>query len=168
MKANHSSLYQVPSLGGTPRQILFDVDSPIGFSPDGKRFVFVRQSPENMTSTLMVANADGNGARGIGKCDASRFLRVFRAGVVSGWQTHRGTENNERRSGRISSGNAGRGLGSRKAAGCETCGRIRRNSPGFGTGRESCLRCRRTDRRSTRRFGKWPIPQATGCGSQTT
>ena len=65
MKANHSSLYQVPSLGGTPRQILFDVDSPIGFSPDGKQFVFVRQSPENMTSTLMIANADGSGARAL-------------------------------------------------------------------------------------------------------
>ena len=63
MKANHSSLYQVASLGGTPRQILFDVDSPIGFSPDGKQFVFVRQSPESMTSTLMTANADGSGER---------------------------------------------------------------------------------------------------------
>jgi eukaryotic-like serine/threonine-protein kinase len=60
-KADHSALYQVPSLGGTPRQLLFDVDSPISFSPDGKRFAFVRQSPENMTSTLMLANADGGG-----------------------------------------------------------------------------------------------------------
>jgi Tol biopolymer transport system component len=59
MKADHSALYQVPSLGGTPRQLLFDVDSPISFSPDGKRFVFVRQSPENRTSSLIVANADG-------------------------------------------------------------------------------------------------------------
>jgi Tol biopolymer transport system component len=61
MKADHSALYQVPSLGGTPRQILFDVDSPISFSPDGKRFVFVRQSPETMTSMLMVVGADGTG-----------------------------------------------------------------------------------------------------------
>ncbi len=36
-------LYQVPSLGGTPRRILADVDSPISFSPDGKRFSFVRE-----------------------------------------------------------------------------------------------------------------------------
>jgi serine/threonine protein kinase/Tol biopolymer transport system component len=60
MKADHSALFQVPSLGGAPRQLLFDVDSPISFSPDGKRFVFVRQSPENMTSSLIVANADGS------------------------------------------------------------------------------------------------------------
>jgi eukaryotic-like serine/threonine-protein kinase len=29
-------LYQTPSLGGAPRRILSDVDSPISFSPDGK------------------------------------------------------------------------------------------------------------------------------------
>ena len=61
MKADHSTLFQVPSLGGTPRQLLFDVDSPISFSPDGKRMVFVRQSPENMTSALIATNADGSG-----------------------------------------------------------------------------------------------------------
>ena len=59
-KSDHSTLYQVPSLGGEPRQILFDVDSPISFSPDGKRFAFIRQSPEQMTSSLMLANADGS------------------------------------------------------------------------------------------------------------
>jgi len=58
--ADHSALDQLPSLGGTPRQILFDVDSPISFSPDGKRLVFVRQSPENMTSSLVLANSDGS------------------------------------------------------------------------------------------------------------
>ena len=56
---DHGALYQVPSLGGAPRRILFDVDSPISFSPDGKRFVFVRQSPEKMSSSLILANADG-------------------------------------------------------------------------------------------------------------
>lgn len=51
-------LEQVPSVGGTPRTILSDIDSPISFSPDGKQFVFVRDSGSN-TSALMVANADG-------------------------------------------------------------------------------------------------------------
>jgi serine/threonine protein kinase len=58
--ADHSNLNQLPSLGGVPRQILFDVDSPISFSPDGKELAFVRQSPENMTSSLMLARADGS------------------------------------------------------------------------------------------------------------
>jgi eukaryotic-like serine/threonine-protein kinase len=53
------TLFQVPSLGGVPRQLIVDVDSPIDFSPDGKRIVFVRQSSKNKTSNLMLANADG-------------------------------------------------------------------------------------------------------------
>ncbi len=53
------TLFQVPSLGGGPRQIIVDVDSPISFSPDGKRFVFVRQSTKLRTSDLLVANVDG-------------------------------------------------------------------------------------------------------------
>ncbi len=63
-------LSQVPSLGGTPRQITKDIDSPIGFSPDGKSFVFVRQSTAAKTSALMTANSDGSGERAI------RILKV--------------------------------------------------------------------------------------------
>jgi eukaryotic-like serine/threonine-protein kinase len=55
------TLFQVPSLGGVPRQSIVDVDSPIDFSPDGKRFVFVRQASKNKTSNLIIANADGTG-----------------------------------------------------------------------------------------------------------
>ncbi|HTU33523.1 MAG TPA: protein kinase [Candidatus Acidoferrum sp.] len=50
-------LFQVPSIGGVPRQILAGVDSPITFSPDGKRFAFVHDSGK--TAALMIANADG-------------------------------------------------------------------------------------------------------------
>jgi Tol biopolymer transport system component len=39
---NYSALYQVPSLGGTPRKVLFDVDSAPSFSPDGKQVAFRR------------------------------------------------------------------------------------------------------------------------------
>ena len=56
-----SILYQVPSLGGTQRRILADVDSPISFSPDGKRFSFIRQVSSTRATNLMVANADGTG-----------------------------------------------------------------------------------------------------------
>src|ERR1700675_971235 len=55
------TLFQVPSLGGAPRQLIVDVDSPIDFSPDGKKFVFVRQASKNKTSNLIIANADGSG-----------------------------------------------------------------------------------------------------------
>jgi len=57
------TLFQVPSLGGAPRQLIMDVDSPISFAPDGKRFVFVRQASKTKTSHLMVAGADGTGER---------------------------------------------------------------------------------------------------------
>jgi Tol biopolymer transport system component len=52
------SLYQVPVLGGTPRKLIEDVDSPITFSRDGKRFAFVRHSTSD--SSLILANADGS------------------------------------------------------------------------------------------------------------
>lgn len=55
-----STLFKVPSLGGTPTQVLVDIDSPLSFSPDGKRFAFVRQSPQAKTSALLIANADGS------------------------------------------------------------------------------------------------------------
>lgn len=57
------TLFQVPSLGGTPTQRVVDVDSPISFSPDGKKFVFVRQASKNKTSNLIIANADGSGEK---------------------------------------------------------------------------------------------------------
>ena len=57
--ASIRSLYQVPVLGGTPRKLIDDVDSPISFSRDGKRFAFVRQS--STESALMIVNADGSG-----------------------------------------------------------------------------------------------------------
>jgi len=55
-----STLFKVPSLGGTPSQVLVDIDSPLSFSPDGKKFVFVRQTPQAKTSALLTANADGS------------------------------------------------------------------------------------------------------------
>lgn len=61
--SNAGTLFQVPSIGGTSQQIISDVDSPVTFSPDGKRFAFVRQSPPVKSSNLMLANADGSGAR---------------------------------------------------------------------------------------------------------
>ncbi len=63
--AGLSSLYQVPSLGGTPRELIVDVDSPVTFSPDGKRIAFVRQSSTAGTSNLLGANADGSAEHAI-------------------------------------------------------------------------------------------------------
>jgi eukaryotic-like serine/threonine-protein kinase len=53
-------LEQVPSVGGSPRTLLSDVDSPISFSPNGSQIVFIRNSDGAGTSSLMLANADGS------------------------------------------------------------------------------------------------------------
>ncbi|MGA7909411.1 MAG: protein kinase, partial [Candidatus Sulfotelmatobacter sp.] len=36
---NYSYLYQMPVLGGNPRQLIRDIDTPVGFSPDGTQIV---------------------------------------------------------------------------------------------------------------------------------
>ena len=58
-------LEKVPSLGGEPQQILPDIASPISFSPDGNQFVFVRNSGQASTSSLMLANSDGSNIRNL-------------------------------------------------------------------------------------------------------
>src|SRR5271163_2357148 len=55
-----ASLYSAPMLGGTPRLLIKDVDSPIAFSPDGQRFAFLREDHDSPTFELIVAKADGS------------------------------------------------------------------------------------------------------------
>jgi Tol biopolymer transport system component len=57
------SLYQVPVLGGHAKKVLAGIDGPVTFSPDGKRFAFVRDYLSRGERALMVANADGGGER---------------------------------------------------------------------------------------------------------
>jgi len=58
------TLYRVPVIGGEPVKILDNVWSTVGFSPDGKRFVFVRNElvEREERYRLMLANTDGSGA----------------------------------------------------------------------------------------------------------
>lgn len=54
------TLYRIPVFGGTPMKVLEWLDSSIAFSPDGKRFTWVRGSfPSEGESALMIANVDG-------------------------------------------------------------------------------------------------------------
>ncbi|MGH9712932.1 MAG: protein kinase domain-containing protein [Candidatus Acidiferrales bacterium] len=68
------TLYQVPSLGGSPHPIIVDVDSPVSFSPDGKRFVFLRQAAQAKTSSLIAANSDGTGEKAIRVLSSPEFF----------------------------------------------------------------------------------------------
>ncbi len=63
------SLYQLPILGGLPKIIFQNfgtnrVYNSISFSPDGKRFAFIRSSSEGAeTSSLIIADSDGANER---------------------------------------------------------------------------------------------------------
>jgi serine/threonine protein kinase len=74
--AGVGTLFQVPSLGGAPRQLIADVDSPVDFSPDGKRIVFVRQTSKNKTSDLIIANADGTGETNLAVLNDPAFFSI--------------------------------------------------------------------------------------------
>jgi DNA-binding winged helix-turn-helix (wHTH) protein/Tol biopolymer transport system component len=56
-------LYAMPTLGGPPRLLIKDVDSPVSFSPDGRLFVFTRGIPTRSAIQVHTANADGSGDR---------------------------------------------------------------------------------------------------------
>ena len=60
---NFRYLYQMPVLGGSPRQLIRDIDSSIDFSPDGSHFVFERGVPDRSVIEVWIAQADGTGER---------------------------------------------------------------------------------------------------------
>ena len=89
-------LFRMPVVGGTPRKVVEDIGSPIGFSPDGKQIAFVRSrlrsgvrsgqrgGVEVGESALIVANADGTEERKIATRQGgpNRFGNFFNGGVV--------------------------------------------------------------------------------------
>jgi eukaryotic-like serine/threonine-protein kinase len=60
-EAEHTiaNLYSAPVLGGAPRLLVKDVDSPITFSPDGKRFAYLREHHDTPNFDLFIVNSDG-------------------------------------------------------------------------------------------------------------
>jgi dipeptidyl aminopeptidase/acylaminoacyl peptidase len=57
------TLYRIPLLGGVSRKVLDDVDSPVSFSPDGRRFAFVRMDPIARECYVLVAPTGGEPRR---------------------------------------------------------------------------------------------------------
>ena len=60
-----ASLYQAPVLGGTPRLLIKDVDSPIAFSPDGQRFAYLHQHEDSSLMDLFLVHRDGTPDRAL-------------------------------------------------------------------------------------------------------
>jgi eukaryotic-like serine/threonine-protein kinase len=55
------SVYVMPVFGGTPRQLIHDVDSAPSLSPDGSRFVYLRWTPDRKDHFAEVHSADKDG-----------------------------------------------------------------------------------------------------------
>jgi DNA-binding winged helix-turn-helix (wHTH) protein/Tol biopolymer transport system component len=72
----YRELFSMPVVGGEPRLLIRDVDSPVSFSPDGKQLLFMRKNAARNTSEVIVANSDGGGERSL--------LTADQAG--GGWQ----------------------------------------------------------------------------------
>jgi Tol biopolymer transport system component len=56
-------LYRMSLLGGPPRLLIKDIDSPVSFSPDGHQFVFTRGVPARDETEVRIANIDGSADR---------------------------------------------------------------------------------------------------------
>lgn len=70
---NFSYLNIMPVLGGTPRQLIRDIDTPPTFSPDGKLIAFERGDVEQNKIEVHVSAPDGTGDRLITKLDVTPF-----------------------------------------------------------------------------------------------
>lgn len=62
-------LYRIPILGGTPKEILADIDSPATISPDGKQIAFLRFLPQEKLSSLIVTDIDGKNEKRLANRD---------------------------------------------------------------------------------------------------
>jgi serine/threonine protein kinase/Tol biopolymer transport system component len=60
-----NKLYKVPSLGGTSRKLLEQVDSAVAFSRDGQHLAFVRDNLKKEETQIVMANSDGGDERPI-------------------------------------------------------------------------------------------------------
>jgi serine/threonine protein kinase/Tol biopolymer transport system component len=78
-------LWQIPFLGGAPRQLLTGIGSGVAFSPDARRIAYVRSNATGQTE-VMIAAADGSGAQVLATRQAPNggFLTIPGTGGL-GW-----------------------------------------------------------------------------------
>lgn len=60
---NYRYLYQMPVLGGPPKQLVRDVDSAPTFSPDGQKIAYIRGILNPPANDILIANVDGSNER---------------------------------------------------------------------------------------------------------
>ncbi len=59
-KSSTGELYRIPTMGGKVQKITEDVDSAVTFSPDGKKFAFIRTKNHEGVDQIIVSNIDGS------------------------------------------------------------------------------------------------------------
>jgi len=53
------TLFRVATLGGQSKKIVYDIDSKVTFSPDGKKLAFIRHNPNAGGDMVFIADVDG-------------------------------------------------------------------------------------------------------------
>jgi serine/threonine protein kinase len=66
-------VYQVPTLGGTPRRILENTDCDLALSPDGSQLAYAIWGRQKNQQTAFVANADGSNPRTLARPDSFHY-----------------------------------------------------------------------------------------------
>ncbi len=68
-RMSYSWLCRVPTLGGEPRKLIFDVDTAPSFSPDGQQLAFARWSLVGSKAALVIADTEGRNERNLAVWD---------------------------------------------------------------------------------------------------
>ncbi len=71
-----NTLYRVPTLGGTPKKLIEDVDSVVTFSPDGKQLAFQRNIPKEGIVIIYTAAIDGANVQPLIRSDETDFNMI--------------------------------------------------------------------------------------------
>jgi Tol biopolymer transport system component len=83
-KPGAMTLWRLPFLGGSPKRLIDNVNSPIAWSPDGKHFAFVRADFDG-ASALLIADAGGTNERTLATRNLpTQFLSFDSRGTPSG------------------------------------------------------------------------------------
>src|SRR6185369_10207850 len=72
---NYHTLFQIPSLGGSPVERAFDVDSRVSFSPDGKQIAFWRGVPPPQPFRLVTMDLGTSKERVVASLPLSQLPR---------------------------------------------------------------------------------------------
>jgi serine/threonine protein kinase/Tol biopolymer transport system component len=70
-------LYRVAVLGDSPKKLSTEVDSPVGFSPDGQHLSFIRRRINQGETAVIIANSDGTEERTLAKRKEPSFFVAF-------------------------------------------------------------------------------------------